>query len=105
MAKERRRPSYTRPRPVARPTVVAATMALFTAGLGCAAAGNVLQIATAGDSRMLRERPEAAPPSSPSRPALLLLALDGVDRDLLYDLLRRGELPGFAALLSGQGTS
>ncbi|MEO8552493.1 MAG: alkaline phosphatase family protein [Kofleriaceae bacterium] len=49
----------------------------------------------------LRTRPEGARPSSPDAPPLLVLALDGVGRDLLYDMLRKGELPSFEALLGG----
>jgi hypothetical protein len=56
-----------------------------------------------GDSRELRERPKGAPESSPGRPSILLLNLDGVDRRLLYVMLRDGELPKLAALLGGEG--
>ncbi len=31
-----------------------------------------------------------------------MIALDGVDRKLLYDMLRAGELPGLASLLGGR---
>ena len=47
-------------------------------------------------------RKKGAPQSSPGRPPLLLLAFDGVNRALLYDLLRNGELPELAALLGGR---
>lgn len=37
------------------------------------------------------------------RSALLVLAIDGVDRRLLYEMLRSGDLPHMAALLGGGG--
>ncbi|HJQ83207.1 MAG TPA: alkaline phosphatase family protein [Candidatus Binatia bacterium] len=73
---------------------------LAVAGSGCAL--RMAQLVGTGDSRELRERPEGAPRSSPDRPGILLLALDGVDRSLLYDVLRRGETPGLARLLGGE---
>ena len=51
----------------------------------------------------LRERPEGMPLNSPNHPAILLLAFDGVDRSLIYDMLRKGELPRLAELLGGAG--
>lgn len=53
-----------------------------------------------GDKRDLRAGPE--PVSPPGATGMLVLALDGVDRALLYDLLREGALPNTAALLGGQ---
>lgn len=50
----------------------------------------------------LRERGDEAPPNSPGKPRLFILALDGMNRGLLYDMLRAGELPEFAALLGGR---
>src|SRR5512144_2920959 len=67
---------------------------------GCRAF-EVGRLVATGSSRSLRERSADAPPSSPAHPALLILAIDGVDRALLYDLLEAGELPGLAALLGG----
>jgi hypothetical protein len=52
-----------------------------------------------GDTRSLRDGPE--PAARPGQPAVLILALDGVDRALLYQMLRAGELPGFERLLGG----
>jgi hypothetical protein len=78
--------------------------ALVVVGLfgavGCAAGGAVKLLA-AGDVRELRERPKSAPEASSGRPGILLLDLDGVDRTLLYDMLRDGELPKLAGLLGG----
>jgi len=68
---------------------------------GCAAPAKLVDLVVKGDSRELRTRAKDAPPSSPAKPPILLLAFDGVDRSLLYDLLRRGEMPNLAALLGG----
>jgi hypothetical protein len=65
---------------------------------GCSAYRAVTLVAT-GSTRELRERSDDEPPNSPGRPGLLVLAIDGVDRTLLYSMLQRGELPGLAALL------
>jgi hypothetical protein len=51
----------------------------------------------------LRTRPRDAPPSSPGHDPILIVALDGMSRDLMYDMLRRGELPNTEALLGGDG--
>lgn len=55
-----------------------------------------------GDEREL-DAAATADPAGPTEPSLLLLALDGVDRDLLYEMLRGGELPRLASLIFGQG--
>jgi hypothetical protein len=55
-----------------------------------------------GDEKRLRDEAARGEPARKGEPALLLLALDGVDRALLYALLRGGELPGLSALLSGR---
>jgi hypothetical protein len=52
------------------------------------------------------QKPLPAAEAAPARehdPALLLIALDGIDRALLYAMLRSGELPGFSGLLGAQG--
>lgn len=54
----------------------------------------------AGEQIELRSRSADAPQNAPNRPDLLILALDGMNRDLLYDMLHAGELPGLAALLA-----
>ena len=61
----------------------------------------VTELAAKGSSTTLRERPPGTPHHSPQYPALLIIALDGVDRELLYDLLREGEMPELAGLLGG----
>jgi hypothetical protein len=71
----------------------------------CATAAQVARLALADDSRTLRKRPDgSAPRSTLDRPGILFLPIDGVDRALLYDMLRKGELPGFERLLGGGGT-
>ncbi len=52
-----------------------------------------------GDVRELRR--DAVHTRSPDRPKLLVLALDGVDRAMLYGMLKSGELPELSALLGG----
>jgi hypothetical protein len=52
-----------------------------------------------GQAVELRERDARSAPRTGPRPTLLLLAIDGADRDLLYDLLRSGEMPELAALV------
>lgn len=78
--------------------------ALALAASGCATY-HATKLIVAGDSRALRERPEHAPANASERPGILLLALDGVDRALLYDLLRSGRMPALARLLGGAGST
>lgn len=92
---------------VQRPGSRATTFALVaTIALGVAACATVkavpkvADLLTTGSSRELRTRLKSAPQSSPGKPALLVLAFDGVDRDLLYEMLKHGELPHLGALLS-----
>src|ERR1039458_8018846 len=66
---------------------------------GCLAKG--VKLMAGGTSHELRKRPEGAPPNSPSHPPILVLALDGVGRDILYESLRKGEMPELARLLGG----
>lgn len=72
---------------------------------GCAVWEGIRIIAT-GDNIDLSERADdieqmEAQPEIDDYPDILLIALDGVDRDLLYDMLAAGELPEMAALLGG----
>ncbi len=64
---------------------------------------HVAALAATGGSRSLRERPDGTAPNSPAWPGLLIVALDGIDRPLLYGMLRAGELPEMAELLGGDG--
>jgi hypothetical protein len=74
--------------------------------MGLTLAGCLLEAAELlfeGHERVLRQRSEDEPASSPHLPALLILELDGVNRDLLYGMLRQGELPQLASLFFAQG--
>jgi hypothetical protein len=68
---------------------------------GCAAAAKLSELVIRGDDRLLRHRKRDAPQYSPSGSPILFLAFDGIDRALLYDMLRKGELPVLGALLGG----
>jgi hypothetical protein len=82
-------------------SVLAPAAALLFA-TGCLTS-KIPELFAQGDERELRERPEgAAPASTISRPNLLILAIDGVGRDLLYDMLEKGDLPELAKLLYGR---
>jgi hypothetical protein len=61
----------------------------------------VAEVVVTGDQLDLRKRPDGARPSAPETPPLLVVGIDGVSRDLLYDMLRSGKLPKLAALLGG----
>lgn len=60
-----------------------------------------------GDVRELRPTIQQAHPSRVGpRPKLLVIGIDGIDRALLYQLLRNGQLPELAKLLGGrEGTT
>ena len=68
---------------------------------GCAVAPQIAKLAGSGDHRELRGRAEGAPERSAEKPPILYLALDGVGRATLYDLLRQKKLPNLSALLLG----
>ena len=75
---------------------------LSTALSGCAI-GESVKLLAAGNTRDLRERPDDAAQRSPRHAPLLVLALDGVGREPLYEMLKKGELPAFSRLLYGEG--
>ncbi len=77
-------------------------LAVLVGGTGCTLI-RTTKLLGQGGVRELRERPETARPSSPDRPGILLVDLDGVDRKLLYAMLRDGEMPALARLLGGDG--
>jgi hypothetical protein len=84
---------------------VIALLGMGPAASGCSGrfAYEMSRLLFSGESRTLRDRPNGAVPNSPERPALLILALDGIDRTLLYDMLRAGDLPALAMLLGAEG--
>ena len=84
----------------------AAVFAFLALSLPLGLGGCVWQAAqfwVAGDQVELRETDPAARPAPRDRPQLLVLAIDGIDRALLYRMLRAGELPETARLLGGDG--
>lgn len=77
---------------------------LFGSSLtGCMATVKTAQLVLTDTERTIRERDEKAPPNSPGQMPILFLAFDGVNRDLLYDMLSEGQLPKLTDLLSGEG--
>jgi predicted AlkP superfamily pyrophosphatase or phosphodiesterase len=74
---------------------------LATALLGGCLFKKVAQVVAGGEQHDLRKRAPGARPNAPETPPVLVLALDGVSRDLLYDMLHAGKLPKLAALLGG----
>src|SRR5258708_30941957 len=60
-----------------------------------------VQLVLQGDHRDLRSSEARTRASSPEAPPILVLALDGISRPLLYDMLRAGKLPNLARLLGG----
>ncbi|HEU5056140.1 MAG TPA: alkaline phosphatase family protein [Kofleriaceae bacterium] len=82
----------------------------FTPALALVAACSLLsqskevaELAVEGESRDLRTESAPRTAATERRPDLLVIAIDGVDRDLLYRMLRAGELPALARLLGGRG--
>lgn len=71
-------------------------MALVVAGCGV---HEMAKLVAQGDEHDLRKRPASAPASSPGRPGVLVIALDGVDRKLLYELIDHGDLPELSQLI------
>ena len=84
------------------PSLPAGVLTLAAASLSlpcCAAVAQATKVVAGGETRTLRTRAPGEPPGAPSRPALLVLALDGMGRDLLYSMLEGGDLPELARLL------
>lgn len=66
---------------------------------------NLAELVIQGEHREIREgrpKPSESTEAGPKAPKLLLIAMDGVDRSLLYDELEGGRLPGLAALVGGR---
>ena len=64
-----------------------------------------VELVTSGEVKPVRERNAGMRLNAPETTPVLVLALDGVSRDLLYDLLRSGKLPNLEALLGGDKLS
>ena len=75
--------------------------ALLAVALGCGSTAKVAKLVVTGDDKTVRTRPPNARASSPKSTQILFLQLDGVSRDVLYDLLRAHKLPNLTALLGG----
>lgn len=69
---------------------------------GCA--WQAAQFWIAGDQIELRETDPDERPAPLSQQKLLVLAIDGIDRHLLYEMLENGDLPELARLLGGNGS-
>jgi hypothetical protein len=67
--------------------------------LGCGSGGKLIKMTWIGRSRELRAE-HGAPAGG--HPGLLIVGLDGMKRDVLYDLLNAGGLPGLTSLLGGR---
>ncbi|HSN30070.1 MAG TPA: alkaline phosphatase family protein, partial [Kofleriaceae bacterium] len=78
-----------------------AALVLALTTIGCST--KAVKLVAGGTDQKLRDRPDGAPQASPAPPPILVLALDGVSRDLLYQMLRAGELPRMTELLGGDG--
>ena len=83
-----------------KPSFLLCTLGLALSTAACAETTQVLKL-VGNDSRDLR----APHPASPrgKHPDILVLALDGIDRALLYPMLAHNELPEMAALLGESG--
>ena len=76
-------------------------IAVAIAGVVASSSCKPVQLVIQGDHRDLRNGVPRTRPSSPDAPPILVLALDGVSRPLLYEMLRAGKLPNLARLLGG----
>lgn len=63
----------------------------------------VAELAIEGETRSLGETRVPRSALTERRSDLLVICIDGVDRDLLYRMLRDGQLPGLARLIGGRG--
>ena len=83
--------------------LIGAVVLSSAATSGCLTTVKTAQLVLTDTERTVRKRADEAPPNSPGHPPILFLPLDGVNRDLLYEMLRDGELPKLTDLLSGEG--
>jgi len=67
--------------------------------MACAAGTKTAQLVMSGDEHTLRDRPSWEQTKSARATPVMVLAIDGVSRDLLYTMMRRHELPNLAALV------
>jgi Type I phosphodiesterase / nucleotide pyrophosphatase len=69
--------------------------------LGCSTTYEIAKLVAVGDVRALRERNDRGATDA-ERPSLLIVGIDGMKRDVLYELLESGQLPGLELLLGGR---
>ena len=86
------------------PWIAGAVTVLVGGGAAALLFTDLGELLATGDRKPLPAA-AAAIPARTQEPTLLLVALDGIDRALLYAMLQKGELPGFARLLHGSGAS
>jgi predicted AlkP superfamily pyrophosphatase or phosphodiesterase len=93
--------SSDRPFPIGRcvPLLALASGAL---AVGCSSNYEIAKLVAVGHVRELREPSQQAKPQATDRPTLLIVGIDGMSRDVLYDLLESGQLPGLESLLGGR---
>ncbi|MDB4988587.1 MAG: hypothetical protein JWN04_3765 [Myxococcaceae bacterium] len=72
---------------------------LAIASTACATTSQLVEVLREGQHRRLRTRASGQAASSPHKPSLLILGIDGLGRDLVYSMLTAGELPELGALL------
>lgn len=86
-----------------RRAFLASTLLALSLLSGCLATVKATQLVLTNTERTIRERKGSEPRHSPYHAPILLLAFDGVGRDLLYEMLRADQLPELTDLLSGEG--
>ena len=82
--------------------LLAAATCVVTA---CGPFSQLFKVVSEGDSRELRVRLAGQAAHSSAGAPLLILALDGMGRDLLYSMLEHGDLPELGALLGREGAA
>ncbi len=87
---------------------VMALLVLIAAGTIIVRFPDLAELVLQGEHREVHEpdpKEAASADAGPQVPKILLVAIDGVDRSLLYDELEGGRLPGLAALVGGQASN
>jgi predicted AlkP superfamily pyrophosphatase or phosphodiesterase len=80
-------------------TLVAVMLGAFA--VACGTSDEMARLVAAGDVRELRERDDESATKADRRPPVLILGIDGMKSNVLYDLLDSGRLPGLESLLGG----
>ena len=82
--------------------LLAATCIALAAG--CSTSDEMAKLAATGNVRELRHGADHVAARGKRHPPLLILGIDGMKRDVLYELLDSGQLPGLESLLGGRGS-